>query len=138
MGRALAILSGMCTGLNPEFNVWGSLVPYAQKLIAEEASSGWEFWLGELGGVVQALLALPRRTETMLGRMERGELDVRVPELTEVIIRLERAIRRGVGGVVFAALLMSGVQLYMAGHVVFATVLLACTSIALAWIILSK
>ena len=94
--------------------------------------------MGELGGMVQTLLALPRRTEAMLGRMERGELDVRVPELTEVIIRLERAIRRGVGGVVFAALLMSGVQLYMAGHVVFAAVLLACTPIALAWMILSK
>ena len=138
LGRALAILSGMCTGLNPGFNVWDSLVPYAQKLIAEEVTSGWEFWLGELGGMVQTLLALPRRTEAMLGRMERGELDVRVPELTEVIIRLERAIRRGVGGVVFAALLMSGVQLYMAGHVVFAAVLLACTPIALAWMILSK
>jgi hypothetical protein len=35
-------------------------------------------------------------------------------------------------------LLMSGVQLYMADHVVFAAVLLACTPIALAWMILSK
>jgi predicted unusual protein kinase regulating ubiquinone biosynthesis (AarF/ABC1/UbiB family) len=138
LGRALAILSGMCTGLNPEFNVWDSLVPYARKLIAEEATSGWEFWLGELGGMVRTLLALPRRTEAMLGRMERGELDVRVPEFTEVIVRFERAIRRGVGGVVFAALLMGGVQLYMAGHVVFAIVLFACTPIALAWAILSK
>jgi predicted unusual protein kinase regulating ubiquinone biosynthesis (AarF/ABC1/UbiB family) len=138
LGRALAILSGMCTGLNPEFNVWDSLVPYARQLIAEEVTSGWEFWLGELGGMVQTLLALPRRTEAMLGRMERGELDVRVPELTNVVVRLERAVRRGVGGVVFAALLMSGVQLYLAGHVVFAAGLLACALISLAWMILSR
>jgi hypothetical protein len=70
--------------------------------------------------------------------MERGELDVRVPELTQGIARLERAIRRGVGGVVFAALLMSGVQLYLAGHGVFAAVLLACALISLAWMILSR
>jgi predicted unusual protein kinase regulating ubiquinone biosynthesis (AarF/ABC1/UbiB family) len=138
LGRTLAILSGMCTGLDPEFNVWDSLVPYARQLIAEEATSGWEFWLGELGSMVQTLLALPRRTEAMLGRMERGELDVRVPELTQGIVRLERAIRRGVGGVVFAALLMSGVQLYLAGHVVFAAGLLACALISLVWMVLSR
>jgi hypothetical protein len=70
--------------------------------------------------------------------MERGELDVRVPELTQGIVRLERAIRRGVGGVVFAALLMSGVQLYLAGHVVFAAGLLACALISLVWMVLSR
>jgi len=31
-GRTVAILSGMCTGLDPNFNLWGQLAPYAQKL----------------------------------------------------------------------------------------------------------
>ena len=36
--RTVAILSGMCTGLNPNFNVWESISPFAQKMLAEDAS----------------------------------------------------------------------------------------------------
>ncbi len=138
LGRTVAILSGMCTGLNPQFNVWDSLAPFAQKLIAEEAVSGWEFWLSELGGLARALLTLPRRTEAMLGKMERDELAMQVPQLAEQMNRLERTVRRMVGGVVCAALLTSGVQLYLAGQVVFGGILFACAGIALAWVIFAR
>ena len=138
LGRTLAILAGMCTGLDPEFNVWGSLVPYARKLVAEEAVSGWEFWLGELGGMARALLTLPRRTEAMLSRMERGDLAVRVPRLSRQVSRLEQTIRRLVGGVVFGALLLGGVQLTLAGHVVFGSVLFAAAGLALAWVVFAR
>ena len=36
LGRTVAILSGMCTGLDPEFNLWTSIAPYAIKLISDE------------------------------------------------------------------------------------------------------
>jgi predicted unusual protein kinase regulating ubiquinone biosynthesis (AarF/ABC1/UbiB family) len=39
LGRTVAILSRMCTGLDPEFNPWNQLAPYATKLIAEEGGS---------------------------------------------------------------------------------------------------
>jgi predicted unusual protein kinase regulating ubiquinone biosynthesis (AarF/ABC1/UbiB family) len=32
LGRCVGILSGLCTGLNPEFNVWKGMVPYAETL----------------------------------------------------------------------------------------------------------
>ena len=31
LGRTVAILSGMCTGLDPEFNLWTSIAPYAEQ-----------------------------------------------------------------------------------------------------------
>ncbi len=34
LARAVGILSGMCTGLDPDFNVWDQLAPYAEKLIS--------------------------------------------------------------------------------------------------------
>jgi predicted unusual protein kinase regulating ubiquinone biosynthesis (AarF/ABC1/UbiB family) len=138
LGRTLAILFGICTGLDPQFNVWHSIVPFAQKLIAEEALSGWEFWVGELGGMARTLLALPRRAETLLGQLERGELAVQVPRLARLISRLEQSIRRTAGGVVFAALLMGGVQLHLAGQVVFGSVLFAGAGLALLWVILAR
>lgn len=133
LGWTVAILSGMCTGLDPQFNVWNHVTPFAQKLIAEEALSGWEFWLGELGTMARALLALPQRTEAMLGKMERGEIAVRTPQLAEQMSRLERTARQGIGGLIFAALLMSGTQLYLAGHVALGSALFAGAGITLGW-----
>ncbi|MGB7876406.1 MAG: AarF/UbiB family protein, partial [Anaerolineales bacterium] len=40
LARTVAILSGMCTGLDPDFNLWLQLAPYARKLVEEEAASG--------------------------------------------------------------------------------------------------
>jgi predicted unusual protein kinase regulating ubiquinone biosynthesis (AarF/ABC1/UbiB family) len=136
LGRTVAILSGMCTGLDPHFNVWSGLAPYAQKLIAEEAASGWEFWLGELEALARALLALPARTESVLGRMERGDLEVRVPQIAEQIGRLELAVRRMVGGVIFAALLVGGVQLYLSGQMGLGGLFFMGAALTLLWIVL--
>ena len=36
LGRSVAILSGMCTGLDPQFNLWTSIAPYASKLVSDE------------------------------------------------------------------------------------------------------
>ena len=138
LGRTVAILFGMCTGLDPEFNVWNHVTPFAQKLIAEETLSGWEFWLGELGTLARTLLTLPRRTDAILGKMERGELAVRTPQLAEQMNRLERTVRQGVGGLIFAALLMSGVQLYLAGHVPLGGALFAGAGIALGWTLFAR
>ena len=137
LGRTIAILSGMCTGLHPQFNVWEGLAPYAQKLIAEEAVSGWEFWLGEAEKFVRAAFAVPLRLEATLGQMERGELSVRVPQIAEQVSRLELAVRRMVGGVIFAALLVGGVQLYLAGQMLFGGVLLGGALTALGWVLLA-
>ncbi|MGH2522045.1 MAG: ABC1 kinase family protein [Anaerolineales bacterium] len=138
LGRTVAILSGMCTGLNPHFNVWEGLAPFAQKLIAQEAASGWDLWLDEAGKWFGALLGLPPRLDAMLGRMERGELSVGVPQLTEQVSRLELAVRQVVGGVIFAALLAGGVQLYLVGQILFGSVLLVGAGISLAWIIFAS
>ena len=137
LGRTVAILSGMCTGLDPHFNVWSGIAPYAQKLIAEEAATGWEFWLGELETLARALLSLPKRTEAVLSQMERGELAVRIPQVVERLDRLEVTARRTVGGMIFAGLLVSGVQLYLAGQLVFGGVLLAGAALALGWVMLA-
>ncbi len=134
----MAILSGMCTGLDPQFNLWESVAPFAQKLIAEEAVSDWRFWLDELGELARALLTMPRRLDSVLGTMERGELAVQVPQLVERVDRLERAIRRAATTVIFAALLTAGVQLYLADHVLPASILLAAAALALAWAIFSR
>lgn len=124
LGRCVGILSGICTGLDPQFNLWEHLAPYARKLMVEEVKAGRETWLSEVEKLARTLLALPSRTDQMLTRMERGELAVRNPELTQQVGRLESAFRQLVLAILFASLLLGAIQLYLSHELVFAVVLL--------------
>ena len=115
LGRTVAILSGMCTGLDPNFNVWTQLAPYAQKLVREEGASNWDVWLNEIGELVKQLISLPLQTGRVLTRLERGELNVNVPQVNRQIFHLEGAVNRLTGSIMFAAFLFGGVVLYQGG-----------------------
>lgn len=112
LGRTMGILSGMCTGLNAEFNLWEQLAPYAKKLAEGEGGSWWEVLFDEAGEFFKVLLAIPGRTERVLGRIERGELNVQIPMVNIQVSYLERSINRLTGGVVFLALTISGTILF--------------------------
>ena len=137
LGRCVAILSGMCTGLDPEFNVWESIMPFAKELLAEEVSGGWEFWRDEAIDLLKTTAFLPRRLDRTLDLIERGKLEVRIPELTNHLKRLESVMRRAIGALIFAALLMGGVQLYTADDIVFGGILLGGAMISLIWALIS-
>ena len=112
LGRSIAILSGMCTGLEPEFNIWDSIAPYATSLISEEGGSTWDTVLSEGTKILKTMVALPARADRVLTQMERGELGVQTPMLDLRIRRLERSVGRIATGLVFAALLIAGAVLY--------------------------
>jgi predicted unusual protein kinase regulating ubiquinone biosynthesis (AarF/ABC1/UbiB family) len=112
LGRTVAILSGMCTGLNPEFNLWVQLAPYATKLAGGQDGTDWKKWLNEIGEVLKVVAAIPGRTERVLGRLERGELNVQLPLVNLQVSYLERSMNRLTGGIIFLALLLSGAILY--------------------------
>lgn len=136
LGRAVGILSGMCTGLDPEFNLWEHLSPFAKKLVASEALRTPEFWINEVKNFVGTLLAVPRKMETLFSKMERGELEVRMPEVSNKVSHLERTIRQFVVGIIFAALLLGGIQLFLAGYGTSAKTLFWGAGLCLVWVIL--
>jgi predicted unusual protein kinase regulating ubiquinone biosynthesis (AarF/ABC1/UbiB family) len=137
LGRTVAILSGMCTGLDPNFNLWTKLAPYATKLISAENGSGWKVWLDELGNVVKELIALPSLSGRVLSQMERGELAVRAPEVSRQMRSLEKAVNRLTGSVIFTALLVGGIVLFNDGKALPAEILFGCSGLTLIWILLS-
>lgn len=130
LGRTLGILSGMCTGLNPEFNLWLQIAPYAKKLTEGEGGSTFDVFLDEAGEFFKTLLAIPGRAERVLGRIERGELNVQMPLVNLQISYLEKSLNRLTGGIVFLGLLVSGAILYDT-HALLAQGLLAGAGIAL-------
>ena len=132
LGRTVALLSGMCTGLDPEFNLWTSIAPYATKLIADEGTSTWQTVLAEATKIFQVLVGLPARTDRVLATLERGELNVRTPVLDMQVRRLDRSVNRVSGALVFAALLVAGAVLYRtdAG---LGKLLMGVSALPLAW-----
>jgi predicted unusual protein kinase regulating ubiquinone biosynthesis (AarF/ABC1/UbiB family) len=137
LGRTMGILSGMCAGLDRDFNPWPQFVPFVRRLIAENGPSLWEGYMQKLGGVVRALFAVPKQAESVLAQIEKGELVLRVPELEAQAARLELTLRRLTDGVVFGAFLLGGVQLAHTGPWWGAAALLTGAAIALAWMLLT-
>ena len=133
--RTVAILSGMCTGLDPNFNLWTQLAPYAQKMIASDSASGLDVILDQLGDVLQVLIALPSQTSRVLTKMEQGELAVQAPQVTREVRALVRSVDRLTGGVVFAALLFGAVMLQNAGNAALGNAFFGAAGAALLWVL---
>ena len=135
LARTVAILSGMCTGLNSDFNLWTQLAPYARKLVEEETSSGIDYWLDELGDMLQALLALPKQAGRVLTQAEGSGLLVQTPQVSREVRSLTRSVDRLTGGIVFAALLIGGVMLVNAGNTGYGSGLLGASGFTFFWIL---
>lgn len=136
--RCLGILSGICTGLSVDFNVWTKIGPFARKLVESESGSGWQFWLNEIGSYLQLIISLPRKTETLLNKLEQGRLEVQNPELSARIALLNVIMKKLVGAVLFLAFSLVGVLLYISGYVIISEAIAICGLITLGWIILSR
>jgi len=133
LGRTVAILSGMCTGLDPNFNLWNQLVPYARDMVTEEGISNWDIWFDEIGDLVKELIALPSQAGQVLTRIERGELNVNVPQVNRQIFHLESAVNRLTGSIVFAAFLFGGVLLFQSGNMRLGYLFWAFSVVTLLW-----
>lgn len=110
--RAVGLLAGLSTHLDPEFDPWAETLPFAERLATEELRRDWRGLLREGLAQLQILLTLPRRVDTVLAKAERGTLDVQTsltPESRKLIQRLERSIHRLSWMVTSAALLIAAV-----------------------------
>ena len=136
LGRAIGILSGMCMGLDPQINVFEHLGPFAQKIISEEAKHDWSYWVNEAGGIVKKLISLPIRADSVITKLERGELIIQDPQLSENIRKLEKTISKVVAGIIFTAFLMASIQLSIANQESFSWVFRIASIGVLVWILL--
>ena len=135
LGRAVGILSGICTLLDPDFNPWEQVARYAERAVAREARGN----LGELAREALSLggraLSLPQTAQEVLNRLQRGELAVRVTpddELHKDLLRVEDAITGLTRAVLTGSLVIAGGLLYTSGETVLG--LTAFGFACLAWL----
>jgi predicted unusual protein kinase regulating ubiquinone biosynthesis (AarF/ABC1/UbiB family) len=82
-GRAVGTLSGLATGLAPEFNLVEVAVPYAQTFLGLDREGAGQTVQQVLRQVVDAgrvSLTLPSTLERVLAKLEAGELEVQFGE----------------------------------------------------------
>ncbi|GAA1966274.1 ABC1 kinase family protein [Agromyces allii] len=109
--RAMSLTSGVCSALNPEFNLWDSIEPYATKLIRDERGNVVQDVAQQAFEVVGLAWRLPKRLDAVITRIEQGDVVVATPALERRIARLERANRRTVSAILFSGLLVAGAVL---------------------------
>ncbi|WP_375399694.1 ABC1 kinase family protein [uncultured Amnibacterium sp.] len=109
--RAVSLISGLCSTLDPEFNIWNAVEPYAEGLLRDERGGVIGSFAREAASTVAIAARLPRRLDDLAGRLENGEIAVETPRLDRQIGQLERAVGRMVSAVLFFGLLIGGVLL---------------------------
>lgn len=121
--RAMSLTSGMCSALDPAFNIWDAVEPYAQRLIREESGNTAQAFVREVGAVAGVTARLPRRIDNLIERFEDGSVTVQTPRIERRMRDLERMVRRVVSAVLFTGLLIGGILL-QAEQAVFGTLLM--------------
>jgi predicted unusual protein kinase regulating ubiquinone biosynthesis (AarF/ABC1/UbiB family) len=134
--RTVAILSGICTGLDPDFNLWTVMAPYTEKMIAQEA--GAATWLREAGVILQSVIAIPRKAENLLDKIDRGGLVLQTPGPERQLIKINQTLKRLVYSVIFLGLLTNGVILQLNQPGWLATTLLTGAGLFLVLAVFSR
>jgi predicted unusual protein kinase regulating ubiquinone biosynthesis (AarF/ABC1/UbiB family) len=128
--RAISLTSGVCSSVNPQFNIWNAIEPYSVKLIRAEGGNVVEAFIRD-GLTSLALLArLPKRVDSLITRAELGQLTLRNPELEKRTSTLSRAVRRVVSAVLFGVLFIGGL-IIMERDTTLGTVLIITSAIPL-------
>lgn len=109
--RSMSLTSGLCSSLDPEFNLWDAVEPYAAKLLRDEGGGIVRSVGREALSVAGTAWRLPGRLDAVVDRIESGRLVASSPRIEQRMARLERAAQRIVSAVLFVGLFVGGIQL---------------------------
>jgi predicted unusual protein kinase regulating ubiquinone biosynthesis (AarF/ABC1/UbiB family) len=128
--RAMSLTSGMCSSLDPAFNIWNAVEPYSAQLIRAEGGNLVQDVAKRTVSAAGVIARLPQRLDRLLTRIDDGAVSVQTPRLERRLGNIARTGRQIISAILFAALLIGGVLL-RAEDVVFGTVLMAVSVLPL-------
>ncbi|MBM7503727.1 ABC1 kinase family protein [Agromyces aurantiacus] len=109
--RSMSLTSGLCSSLDPTFNIWDAVEPYAAQLLRGERGNIVQAVGREAVSVAGTAWRLPGRLDGVIDRIEGGRLVANSPRIEQRMARLERVAGRIVSAVVFVGLFLGGIQL---------------------------
>ncbi|TWX35603.1 AarF/ABC1/UbiB kinase family protein [Frigoribacterium sp. ACAM 257] len=134
--RAVTLTSGVASALDPVFNLWDSVEPYAARLVRDERGNAVQDVARRAADAVGVAARLPGRLDHLVGRLEDGTLEVGSPRIERQLGRIERTARRVLAAVLFGGLLIAGAVLRADGDVL-GTVLMVASAVPLLYALLA-
>lgn len=138
--RALEVLQGLTTALDPTMNPWDELVPYGKRLARESLLGSWPEILENLAEQLHAVTTLPAQARRTFRLAERGRLTVRTalaPDARRQVERLRSAVDRLATAILTAALVITGGSL-LPTRPVAAAVFLGLAGVGVVWTVVSR
>ncbi|HEV7669353.1 MAG TPA: AarF/UbiB family protein [Thermoanaerobaculia bacterium] len=123
VSRAVGLLAGLATGLDPDFDPWAEALPFAERIAKEELSRDVAARLAEAWAGARAAFGLPRRLDAFLARAERGALLIRSEpgrEARRIAQRMEKGLQRLTWTILAGGLAIAAAILAAAGKMVWA------------------
>ncbi|PSR27277.1 MAG: ABC transporter [Sulfobacillus thermosulfidooxidans] len=114
LGRAIAILVGLATGLDPDINLVELFAPYAKRFVTEDRGGTWGYAKHVVMDMTKTLVDLPELSHRILKQVENGELEAKV-EWKQGTSQLH-SLYRGIRGLIQS--------IYVVGFSLIATLLL--------------
>ena len=137
IGRAVGILAGLATRLDPDFDPWTKTLPYARRFAKEELTGDWQGLWDELIMLGRYVWRLPGQLDQVLTRARQGALTIQVSlssETKQAIRRIDLSVKRFAWMVLTVGLLVSGVNLHIADKSPpFGILLMALAVVAFLW-----
>ena len=106
--RAMSLTSGVCSALNPAFNIWDAAEPYSDRLLQAESGDLLRSLADRAVSTAGILARLPGRVDELATRLDEGRVTVQSPRVEQRLRGVERVGRRIVSAVLFAALFLGG------------------------------
>jgi predicted unusual protein kinase regulating ubiquinone biosynthesis (AarF/ABC1/UbiB family) len=128
--RAMSLTSGMCSSLDPAFNIWDAVEPYSAQLIRAEGGNLAQDVAKRAMTLAATVARLPQRLDELTTRIEDGQVAVQVPRVERRLASMERTGRRLISAVLFGVLLVGGILLRR-DDAVFGTVLMVLSVLPL-------
>ena len=128
--RAMSLTSGLCSSLDPKFNIWDAVEPYSAQLIRSEGGNVVQDLAKQAMDVAGTLARLPQRLDDLTTRIEEGRITLQTPQLDRRIGALQRTGQRVISAILFSALLIGGILL-RGNDPVLGTVLMSASALPL-------
>ncbi len=114
LGRAIGMVSGLVSQLNPEINPWYHLEKFGEELVRSQGGRAWSKTL--VLELLRPYLQVPAQLRTVLTDLERGRLQVRTlpdHETARRLNRMDKKITQLSWSVLGAATIISATLVYL-------------------------
>jgi ubiquinone biosynthesis protein len=135
--RTLLLLLGLCTELDPSWNPMTVIRPYLEDVVLGEDRDWGNLLRATVKDMARSAITIPDDLQRVLGRANRGELEVRVPEISSAARLLYAAAHQLIYAIIGTAAGVIAYQAYERGRETLALWLGAGSLIALLALALS-